>query len=183
MKKVYVKNLIFSGLFLFISGVGFLFLYRSIDTNHNLSKKLSNDYKTEESRRIEIQSLNKAISEIDEEIALLDSHFIKENQKDEEITLFLTSLEELANAVDSKTEVVSVEIPNEKSKEFFISLRTEGSFNSIYKFLLLMENSKYELDVVSMRLLKESNGENLEKKELPKWRAYFKIKIISFLAN
>lgn len=183
MKKVYVKSLIFSGLFLVSMSLGLFFLYRGTNINHGVYEQLTNDYKAEEKRREEIQSLNKAISEIDTEIAKLDSHFIKENQKDEQIALYLSSLEELAVSVGSKAEVTSVETPNDKIKNFSISLRVEGSFNSIYKFLLLLENSKYELDITSARILRESGGEVLADGELPKWRADFKIKVLSFLAN
>jgi hypothetical protein len=183
MKKVYIKNLILSGLFFALICIGFFFLYREINKNHLLFETLSNDYRAEEDRRKEIQSLNKAITEIEKEITELDSHFIKESEKDEQVALFLGSLEDLATKVSAKAEVTSVEVPNDKIKNFFISLRLEGSFNSIYKFLLLLENSRYELDVVSVKILRESGGENLKEGELPKWRADFKLKINSFLAN
>lgn len=183
MKKKDVKNLIFSGISFALMCLVFLFLYRGIDNNQEIFEKLSNDYQSEENRHKEIQSLNKVISEIDTEIAILDSHFIKESQKDEEIALFLSSLENLATKVGAKAEVTSVEAPNEKVENLSISLRVEGSFNSIYKFLLLLESAEYELNVISTKIIKESGGENLGEGELPKWRADFKINVISFLAN
>jgi len=163
--------------------LGLFFLYRGINMNHGAYEQLTNDYKAEEDRREEIQSLNKAISEIDTEIAILDSHFINENQKDEQVALYLSSLEELATSVGARAEVTFVEVPNDKTKNFSIALHIGGSFNSVYKFLLLLENSKYELDVVSAKFFRESEGDISGIGESPKWRADFKLKVLSFLAN
>lgn len=179
MKKVYIKNLIFSGLAVVIFCISFFFLYRQISLNNKSFTDSSVAFNLEEQRREEIQSLNKVLSQIQNETLLLDSHFLRS----EDIAPFLDALEKSATLVGASAEVVSVDSQDPKNKGISIGVKTTGSFESIYKFLLLLENSKYELSVVSTKIIRESAGSESESNNTPKWRADFTIKIISFLEN
>lgn len=179
MKKNYIKNLIFSGLVVVLFCVLFFLLYRQINLNNKSFAEASIAFNAEEQRRGDIQSLNKVLSQIQNEIIFLDSHFLRSG----DIAPFLDSLEKSATSVGATAEVVSVDSQDSKNKGISIGVKATGSFESIYKFLLLLENSKYELSVTSAKIIRESSGGGSEEGSLPEWRADFKIKIISFLEN
>jgi len=179
MKKKYIKNLIFSGLVVVIFCISFFFLYRQVNLNNKSFAEASTAFQVEEQRREDIQSLNKVLSQIQNEIIFLDSHFLR----NEDIAPFLDSLEKSATSVGANAEVVSVGAQDPKTKGVSIGVKATGSFESIYKFLLLLENSKYELSVTSTKIIRESSGGGSEGSSLPEWRADFTIKIISFLEN
>lgn len=179
MEKKYIKNLIFSGLVVVFFCISFFFLYRQINLNNKSFAEASIAFSTEEQRRGDIQSLNKVLSQIQNEIIFLDSHFLRSS----DIAPFLDSLEKSAASVGDTAEVVSVDYQDIKNKGILIGIKVAGSFEDIYKFLLLLENSKYELSIVSAKFTRESTGSESEGSSLPKWRADFTIKIISFLEN
>jgi hypothetical protein len=59
--------------------------------------------------------------------------------------------------------------------------QTSGSFEAIYKFLNLLENSPYELDFLSMDMHKMAPDVVVKGAQNLKWEAVFKIKLLTFV--
>lgn len=80
MKKNNLKSLIFGILFLLISIGTLFFLLRQIKNYKTSFMELSLELKNKEERSNEIKSLNKVITEIGEDISLLESHFLNNSE-------------------------------------------------------------------------------------------------------
>jgi translation initiation factor IF-2 len=100
---------------------------------------------------------------------------------------FLDTLEGLATKVGIKAETASVDIAPD-SLSLLVKINTSGSFEAIYKFLTLLENSPYELEFTGFDMQKEDSilatpdlvlNKDI-KKQNSKWRATFNIKLLSF---
>ena len=135
------------------------------------------EWQNETNRRNEIKSLERSIKAIDQEKILLESHFAQSSN----IVPFLDTIEQLASRVKAKSEVVSVDILKDVN-QFLVVIKTSGSFESIYKFVKLLENSPYELEIASLDIQKSSAQTVSDKKvAIPQWEAVFKIKLLSFI--
>lgn len=177
MKKINIKNLIFAVIFLAITVSSFYFTFRQMNIYHSKFIDLTNLYKEKENKTNEIKALDKLISEIGKEIKLIDSHFLKT----EDIAPFLDELELNAKELGIKGEVVSVDNITTTDKSLYLNIKAEGTFDNLYKFLKLLENYKYELEIVDFKIVKE-NSSNLDNiNGLPNWTSFIKIKIISLI--
>lgn len=159
--------LIFSIIFLAFSCFAFFFLYKEINNNKKISEKTQIEWQNETSRREDIRSLERSIKSISKEKTLLESHFAQSSN----IVPFLDTIEKLALSSKNKSEVVSVDILQDGSG-LLIGLRASGSFEAIYKFLTLLENSPYELEFISVDMQRLSLQAG--------WEVVFKIKLLSF---
>lgn len=177
MKKMNLKNLIFAILFLLITLVSFYLTIRQMNIYNQEFLNLTNEFKEKETKSNQIKALNKVIGEIGEEINILDSHFLNTG----DLAPFLDELELNAKDLGVKAEVVSVDNPTEQNKYLSLNLRVKGSFNDLNKFLLLLENYKYELEVFEVKITRDSS-EALPGVS-PLWSGEFRIKVISFLEN
>jgi hypothetical protein len=108
---------------------------------------------------------------------LLDSHFIKSS----DVVPFLDMFDKLAGAVGAKAEVASVVIAPDNSG-LLVTIKATGLFEALDKFLMLLENSSYELDFISMDIQKSDVGV-VSDKNTPssQWSAVFGIKLLSFV--
>lgn len=179
MEKIYIKNLILASLIFLLLCSIFLVLYLKINSNFNKITESVSLYQEKEQKKEEIKNLNKIASEIKDDMVLLDSHFVLSS----EISFFFEEVEKMALSQGAKAQVLSVKAPDLKNENAFVEVNVVGNFLSLYKFLLLLENSKYELKIVSANFSKEYNQANLKPEELPSWTANFVIKIISFIEN
>ena len=97
---------------------------------------------------------------------------------------FLDTVEGLAPKAGVKAEVTSVDVLS-NSNGLVVGMKASGTFNGLYKFLILLENSPYELEFISMNMQSETvvTVSNTEDKNalVPKWNTAFKIKLLSFL--
>ncbi len=198
------KYLVFSFLALSIAGVLYYFLYQKIKTNNEATTQAELSWHIETIRQNDLRELDRSLKIISEEQDVFNSHFA--NSVD--IVPFLDTLEKLASEVGSEAEVFSVEqvayeantqktkssddedteekpatnVSNTPKTSLLVGLRAAGSFSSIYKFVKLLENSPYEIKVVSFSVEKEPESfVLLNKVEVPKWRAIIKIRLISFI--
>lgn len=178
MKKINLKNLIFAVIFLIITLVSFYFTIRQMNIYNQEFVNLTNEYKEKEIRSNQIKELNKVISEIGDEVKILDSHFLNTG----DVAPFLDELELDAKNLGVKAEVVSVDNPNTQNKYLSINLRADGTFENLNKFLLLLENYKYQLEVFDVRMIRNS-APDTDLNSLPIWSGDFRIKVISFLEN
>jgi len=177
-KKFKKGPLLLSMLLVGLSFSAFFLLSQKVNDNKQLSGQMQIEWQTEAERRIEIKTLNSSIKEIENERALLDSHFAKGS----DIVPFLDALEGLASAVSLKMEIVSVDILKDKNN-LLVNLNTTGSFEKIYKFILLLENSPYELEfaLVDLKNLTIIPEDSEPVENSLQWNANFKIKLLSFV--
>ena len=89
---------------------------------------------------------------------------------------FLDLLERLAPQVGADAEVLLVDKAKDGSL-LSVDVRVIGNFEAIYKFLTLLENFPYELEIISVDIQKKG-GEGVESS---KWEGVFKVKLLSFI--
>ncbi|OGI75726.1 hypothetical protein A3C67_02995 [Candidatus Nomurabacteria bacterium RIFCSPHIGHO2_02_FULL_42_19] len=169
--------LILSTALLLLSCFVFIFLYRQTQNNYQTSAELEMERQSEVNRQDEIKSLERLLQTIEKEYILLNAHFIQGS----DIVPFLNMTEKLAGDAGAKAEVILVEVPKDNSG-LVVGVNATGSFEALYKFLTLLENSPYELDFISMTLETSAGGGVLDSKNpAPQWAAVFKIKLLSFI--
>src|SRR3989344_7424099 len=176
-KKFQKIPLFLSTLFLIFSCFVFFFLYRETGNNIVTSEQMETVWQNEAEKREELKFLNSSLKTTSGERALLESYFIRSS----DIVPFLDMIEKLALGAGAKAEVVLVDIPKDNSG-LIVELGATGSFETIYKFLTLLENSPYELDFISVDI-KKTNGEvSLDGEEsAPGWSARLRVKLLSFI--
>lgn len=76
MKKNNIKNLIFAILFLLLTVGSFYVTLRQMNIYHNGFLDFTSLYKEKELKDQEIKALNSLISEIGNEIKIIESHFL-----------------------------------------------------------------------------------------------------------
>lgn len=170
MKNKRIIFLILSLLFTIISCLIFYFFYNEILENKKSTEVLYNEWKTEENRREIIKSLDRTISKIQDKKSKIESHFVSSS----DVVPFLDFFEKSAFLVNAKSEVSSVSIPNDNST-INVSLNVNGTFDSIYKYVNLIENAPYELQINSFTLNKIGNP-NI-------WNLNLQIKLLSFIPS
>jgi hypothetical protein len=179
LKKILI--IIPIGLFLFFS-ILFLFLLKETKKNVEISKQAEINIQEETLAREEAKEFNNFFASIEKEKALFETHFVQNS----DVVPFLNAIEKIAGSVGVKAEVSLIEVAKDNTG-LILGMKSEGNFEQIYKFLLLLENSPYELEFISVEMHSSSIGdiENLEenKNETKKnqWEAIFKIKLLSFV--
>lgn len=169
--------LFLSILFLGISLFFFLYLFRKTNENNQKLQIAENEWQREILRRDEIKMLDRSVKIIEGERAQLETHFAQSS----DVVPFLDSIERLAVSAGTKAEVVSVNILGDHTG-LLVGMKASGNFESLYKFLTLLENSSYELDFVSMDMSKEVGVDVTDKNvKISKWDVVFKMKLLSFI--
>ena len=177
MKNNFLKISLFISIifFVFLSVVS-VFLYREINSNNQKTKQNTVKWQTETSRREEITSLNHSLQTISDERTQLENHFAKSS----DVVPFLDTLEKLAPKAGALAQVDSVDTPADNTG-LLVGLKVSGSFEAIYKFLTLLENSPYELNILSMDIHKMEIDTSSKNIKNSKWEAVFKIQLLSFV--
>jgi len=153
----------------------FLFLYLTINNNKEMLDLAKEKWQTENILKKNTQSLINSIKMIETEKALLETHFIKSS----DIVPFFNTIEKLAKDVGVEAEVVGVDVPKDNSS-LTVEMEVLGSFEMIYKLILLLENSQYNLEFVLVNI-KNINKDMLSIDKNSDWTATFKIKLLSFV--
>ena len=167
-KNYHKKSLVFSIIFFVCCCFTFFFIYQKIESINKTSDQILAEWQKEALRRDEIKSLNKSIKVIEQERALLETHFAQSS----DVVPFLNTIEGLGLKVGANAEVTLVDIPKD-SIGLMVEMNASGKFESIYKLLMLLENSPYELELTSFDI-----KNSVEEK---KWNAVFKIRLLSFI--
>ena len=160
-----------SVVFLILSGLLFFLVFQKIDENKMSAREAEHAWQQEEARRLEIRSLDILLREAQADRTELDSHFARSSN----VVPLLDSIEELARNVGADPEVVAVESPP-GGKELFVIVRADGSFEAIYKFLELLENSPYELELITADIGRQGSADAVSG-----WQASFKMKLLGFI--
>lgn len=167
LQKFKKVPLIFSIIFLVISLLLFCFLYGQINNNSKISQVVEGTWQTEVNRQNEIKSLDKSIKMISPQITKLETHFAESSN----VVPFLDMIEKLAPQVGAQAQVSLVNLSGDHTS-LVVDTQVTGSFESIYKYLLLLENSVYEIEFTSV---------DIRKADATSWSASFKIKLLSFV--
>jgi hypothetical protein len=178
MKNNFQKIPLFLSLIFFIFFCfAFVFLYQEINNNNQKAELGMTTWQKEANRRDDIASLNQSLQKIEGDRVLLETHFAKSS----DIVPFLDTIEKLAPVAGALAQVDSVNTLANNTG-LMVGLKASGSFEAIYKFLTLLENSPYELDFLSMDIHKLTAPDALGKtvNDL-KWEAIFKIQLLSFV--
>ena len=154
----------------------FLFLYQQVNNKNSLIEQAQSSWQTEAMRRNKIKSLDNSIKIIATEKQQFETHFAQSS----DIVPFLDTVEKLAQPVGAQAQITSVDIlPGNTGLS--VGMKASGSFESVYKFLRLLENSPYELSFMSVNIQNGSLSDTSGKTSTPKtWEAIFKIKLLSF---
>lgn len=167
------KYLIGSALFLILSLLIFFFFYKkigeikvaTIDTEIALQNEILTQEKT--------KNLDFLMKSIEKEKNSFEKHFVTKA----DIVTFLNTIENLSSSVGASANILTVD-DSKDVPELSLSISAEGSFEAIYKFLLLLENSQYEIQVDMLDIKKGGSGQS--EGSISNWIADFKIKLLTF---
>ena len=163
---------IFPTIFLILTVTALLFLYKKINSNNQISDQISKELQTTSYQRDQMKSLARSIKLIGAEKTELENHFVSSS----DAVLFLDTIEKSAGKVGVATEVASVDIV--KDEELSISLKAAGTFEALYKFLTLLENSPYQVEFTSADIKKGGGeGDPTLKTKIRAWEAGLNIKL------
>lgn len=176
-RKFKKTPLILSVLFLAFSCFVFMFLYGVTVSNQEVYEKKQAEWQNEAARREEVKILERSIQEVENERILLESHFAQSSN----VVPFLDTLERLARQAGALSgEIVSVGTPQDGGLQ--VSMRTEGSFETLYKFVTLLENSPYELELLMLDLKRQGAPDTAGGGTgNSRWEAMLEINLLSFV--
>jgi hypothetical protein len=174
-KRFHKKPIVFSIIFFAFCCATLFFVYRQIKNNNQLSAAAQSSWQTEADSRAKLQSLDRSLKEVAAERAMLDSHFIQSS----DVVPFLDMLEKVAPTVGAKVEVSSVDIAKDGSG-LNVEVKATGRFESVYKFLMLLENSPYELSILSTDMSTSVSATPASAPTPADWTGDFRIKLLSF---
>ncbi len=168
---------ILSLILLLASCAVFIFLHGKINSNRRIAEGLRKELIAEEEKKENMKALEAAFLSIEKERTLLDNHFARSSDP----VPFLDTIEKLGRDAGTKAEVTLVNLSQDKSN-LFVDIKADGTFSAVYKYLLLLENSPYELEFTSMEMkngaVTSAEGKTLSSAQ---WAATFRVKVLSFL--
>lgn len=169
--------LFISIIFLLLSFSVFLILYMQIQNNNKKSEQAEIAWQDEANRRNEMKALDRSLKIIEEEKALLETHFLKSS----DVVSLLDMVEKLASEAGAKAEVSLVDLLKDNAG-LVVEMKASGRFEAVYKFLTLLENSPYELNfiLIDMQKLGEEAGSD-KKAAVSLWSATFRVRLLSFI--
>ncbi|HPS21442.1 MAG TPA: hypothetical protein PLO44_01380 [Candidatus Paceibacterota bacterium] len=180
MKYGFRKNFIVLAIILFLlSAIAFWFLYREIQKNNASSEKTLTEWQIEDSRRNEIKTIMRSVASIQQNNEIIGTHFANSSN----LVPFLDTIDSFAPKVGAEDEITSVDILPD-TKELIVGIKVLGSFESIYQFLTLLENSPYEIEFLAVDVQKASKDEGYKSEKTSKlfpWEGMFKIKLVTFV--
>ena len=175
-------------IFFFVFSISFYFIYKGIKNKEQNTEKILTQLQDENLRRSEIKTIMKSLQLIQNDNELLQAHFAKGS----DLVPFLNTIDGLAPKIGGEDEIISVDITPEKN-ELVLGVRVLGSFESIYRFITLLENSSYEIEFLGVDIQKSGNmGTSINGKAVAgiksektgkfyQWEGLLKIKLISFI--
>ncbi len=153
----------------------FFSLYNKINNDNIESNKIFVTWQKENKKKGDITLLNNFLKNTTEERAQLDSHFAQSSNA----VSFLDMINELGTKVNAKAEVLVIDVPDDKTA-LYVGVKVSGTFDAVYKFIKLLENSPYEIEIVSMDMSKIVLSGSSNKQSFV-WSVDLKIKLLSFI--
>ena len=168
--------LLLSILFFLFFLVAFSYFFKETNDDIEKSQLIEIELQTEKNRRSEVETLDDSIEKTQIERMQLGTHFARSS----DVVPFLDTIEGLALEVGVKADISSVDVLKDPDR-LSLGIKITGTFSGFYRFLTLLENSSYELKVMSMDMHKETVSEVLEEDSVAsKWVAVFRIELVSF---
>ncbi|MEK9181620.1 MAG: hypothetical protein AAB786_01220 [Patescibacteria group bacterium] len=165
--------ILFLGTFFLLS----VFFFRIIMNNNKELASLENLWQTEAFKRQELKTLYDSVQKIEQEKKELEIHFVQSS----DIVPLLDTIEGLALKTNSKAEITFVDILKDHAG-LMVGVRATGTFNGLYKFITLLENAPYELEIISMEMHKGSISDTQDNEtKVPGWDMLLKVKLLSFI--
>ena len=146
----------------------FYFLYGEIKSNSAAEEEVNLIWQEESKLREEVSLLSREFDNTKDEREELEKHFADNS----DLVPFLDTIEGLARQAGATAQTTSVDITPDGTS-LSVGLDAEGTFEAVYKYLTLLENSPYELELYSVHMYKEAGGSSV-------WKARFGLKLISF---
>lgn len=135
------------------------------------------EWKTENDNRNSTESLESSLASASADNTALDLHFVEGAN----VVPFLNMVERLAPQTNTEVKVNTVEIASD-SKSLKVKVSVTGTFESIYKFLILFENAPYETGISFFEIHRV--GENDTTKEnnaKAEWSANMELRLLSYI--
>lgn len=155
----------------FVVGIAsFFFLKKEINKKNEEANIIAVTVETETSNKNRIRQLGSFLDMSSVEIAELDTHFIY--RKD--VVPFLQFVEDLGSKAGLSAEVSSVD-ESADGQTLFVSADIEGSFVAVYKFLKLIENAPYKVEITTLDLQSSVQDSGSV------WSGSVQVKVISFI--
>ena len=170
MKNNFRARLIIATVFSLLAMASFVWLRGEINETEAISDAKINTWRTEEARRDDIRSLRSLIQNIEDERVEVESHFVPISNP----VPFLDTLENLATKVGAKNSILAVELSKD-GKTLSVNMNAVGSFASVYKFLKLLENSPYDLEITALTMSKSGEAVGSD------WSLVIKAKVLTFV--
>jgi len=178
MKNNFQKIALLLSILLFIS-LCFVYgyFYNKIQENSQNAEQAKIALQLEIDKRDRVNALENSMQQISDNKDLLETHFARSS----DVVPFLNTIESLAPWVGAKAQIDSVETGTGNTK-LVVGVSASGSFDSVYKFLTLLENSPYELNFLSMDIHKTTPIDpSLKTNKDLSWQMICKIQLISYL--
>jgi hypothetical protein len=176
MKNYLPKVQIFlSVVFLAASSFVFMYVYKQTINNNQQAEASQMEAAQVDQAKEEVRFLDNSLKAIQEEKTALENHFVPSSNA----VPFLDTLAATAKSVGVKSEVTSVDLSTDHTT-FAVEFTASGSFPLVYKFIKLVENLPYEIDVNSLAIERTTPSE-IKGVSNPEWSADFKINVLSFI--
>jgi preprotein translocase subunit YajC len=185
MQRTFKKNLIALSVIVFLLFViAFWFLHKEIQQKNTKAEQVLSEWQKEDARRNEIKTILRSVDSIQMNNQIISTHFA--NSKN--LVPFLDTIDSFAPKVGAEDEITSVDILPDTNK-LVVSVRVMGSFEAVYKFLNLLENSPYEVKFLAADIheavSQQKNGLSGIKSEktgkVYAWEGLFKLELLSFV--
>lgn len=163
------KYLIFVIIFWAMSICVLVVLYSQIATNKKIANKLEAQWQGEVITQGKIKTLERSINEINKERDSFESHFARSS----DVVPFLDTVEDLATKVSAKANISTVDITDNPAG-LVIGVNATGTFDAVYKFMMLLENSPYELEIAAFDLRRDLGDSTAS------WVVTLRVKVLSF---
>ncbi len=173
----------------------YVFLFNTISTGRTKNLELRAQILRQNTTLSETAELRDIILRSEEDRNLINTYFVTKDT----INIFFDRLEKLGNDSNVETMIASAkEIPIDGSgkTELEVAITTDGSFEDIYQFMLLLENLPFQIQIIGFEssrseaqvvLSTPGEGEfsSTDQKEIVTypWRGKFLIRLKSYLAN
>jgi len=175
MKTDNLNKYLLSAIAFLLVSIGFvLFLYRQISINIKVTDQIEAQWASEIETQEKIKELELSVSQILEERTSFESHFVRNS----DIVTFLDTIEQLATNVSAKAIISTVDTAQDPPS-LLVGIRASGSFEALYKFMMLIENAPYELEIESFDLRKEGSVSDSDTFK-PEWSVTLRVNVLSF---
>lgn len=156
-----------------LAGWALLFYRVESSSRSFLENSRELELKTQEERNL--KNLMRLVEETADERAALDSFFVRE----ENVTEFLSQLENLARQVRLSIDLISV--AKEGENTLLLIFQTRGSFRGTYHFLSLIESLSHRLsfEMVSLKAADISEGAA----PVFGWEGLYTLRLVSFISK